>query len=257
MIKLVLPEPLSPTIEIDSFFLVSKLMLFKTLIRSLPVWYLRLTFFSLRSVSMIKRFIIKIIAFCLVSINVNAIENVILFGDSLMAGYGLKQEKHLSIVLQSNLKDSGYNLEIIDGSVSGSTSANGLNRAEWSLSGPNINLMILGLGANDMLRGISPNETEKNLEKIIQIAKQKNIEVILAGMIAPTTHGFSYKKKFDNIYPNLAKKYDLDLIPFLLEGVALKPELNQDDGMHPNEKGTLIISDTLTKSIISLIKKLK
>lgn len=191
------------------------------------------------------------------SINVNAIENVILFGDSLMAGYGLQQEKHLSIVLQSNLKDSGYNLEIIDGSVSGSTSANGLNRAEWSLSGTNINLMILGLGANDMLRGISPNETEKNLEKIIQIAKQKNIEVILAGMIAPTTHGFSYKKKFDNIYPNLAKKYDLDLIPFLLEGVALKPELNQDDGMHPNEKGTLIISDTLTKSIIRLKKKLK
>jgi acyl-CoA thioesterase I len=203
---------------------------------------------------MIKRFIIKIIAFCLVSINVNAIENVILFGDSLMAGYGLPQEKHLSIVLQRNLKDSGYNLEIIDGSVSGSTSANGLNRAEWSLSGTNINLMILGLGANDMLRGISPNETEKNLEKIIQIAKQKNIEVILAGMIAPTTHGFSYKKKFDNIYPNLAKKYDLDLIPFLLEGVALKPELNQDDGMHPNEKGTLIISDTLTKSIIRLKK---
>ena len=117
--------------------------------------------------------------------------------------------------------------------------------------------MILGLGANDMLRGISPNETEKNLEKIIQIAKQKNIEVILAGMIAPSTHGFSYKKKFDNIYPNLAKKYDLDLIPFLLEGVALKPEFNQDDGMHPNEKGTLIISATLTKSIISLIKKLK
>ena len=203
---------------------------------------------------MIKRFIIKIIAFCLVSINVNAIENVILFGDSLMAGYGLKQEKHLSIVLQSNLKDSGYNLEIIDGSVSGSTSANGLNRAEWSLSGTNINLMILGLGANDMLRGISPNETEKNLEKIIQIAKQKNIEVILAGMIAPTTHGFSYKKKFDNIYPNLAKKYDLDLIPFLLEGVALKPELNQDDGMHPNEKGTLIVSDMLTRSIINYLK---
>ena len=86
-------------------------------------------------------------------------------------------------------------------------------------------------------------------------SKQKNIDVILAGMIAPTTHGFNYKKKFDNIYPNLANKYDLDLIPFLLEGVALKPELNQDDGMHPNEKGILIVSDTLTKSIISFIKK--
>jgi acyl-CoA thioesterase-1 len=204
---------------------------------------------------MIQKFIIKIIAFCLVSINVNAIENIIIFGDSLMAGYGLPQEKHLAIILKNNLKDSGYNLEVIDGSVSGSTSAGGLNRAEWSLSETNIDLMILGLGANDMLRGISPIETEKNLEKIIQIAKLKNIEIILAGMIAPTTHGFNYKKKFDNIYPNLAKKYDLNLIPFLLEGVALKPEFNQDDGMHPNAKGTLIISDTIKKSIISFIKR--
>jgi acyl-CoA thioesterase-1 len=204
---------------------------------------------------MIQRFIIKIITFCLVSINVNAIENVILFGDSLMAGYGLPQEKHLVIILQNNLKDSGYALEVINGSVSGSTSAGGLNRAEWSLSETDIDLMILGLGANDMLRGISPIETEKNLEKIIQIAKLKNIEIILAGMIAPTTHGFSYKKKFDNIYPNLAKKYNLNLIPFLLGGVALKPEFNQDDGMHPNAKGTLIISDTIEKSIINFIKR--
>ena len=189
------------------------------------------------------------------TINVNALENIILFGDSLMAGYGLPQEKHLAIVLQNNLNDSGFNVEVIDGSVSGSTSAGGLNRAEWSLSQPDIDLIILGLGANDMLRGITPIETKKNLEKIIQTAKLKNLEIILAGMIAPTTHGFSYKKKFDNIYPNLAKKYDLNLIPFLLEGVALKPELNQDDGIHPNEKGTVIVSDTLTKSIISFIKK--
>ena len=172
-----------------------------------------------------------------------------------MAGYGLPQEKHLAIVLQNNLNESGYNVKVIDGSVSGSTSASGLNRAEWSLSQPDIDLMILGLGANDMLRGISPIETEKNLEKIIQIAKLKKIEIILAGMIAPTTHGFSYKKKFDNIYPNLAKKYNLKLIPFLLEGVALNPDFNQDDGIHPNEKGTLVVSSTLKKNIINFIKK--
>ncbi len=189
------------------------------------------------------------------TLNVNSIENIILFGDSLMAGYGLPQEKHLAIILQNNLNDSGYNIKIIDGSVSGSTSAGGLNRFEWSLSQPDIDLMILGLGANDMLRGISPIETEKNLEKIILIAKKKNIEIILAGMIAPTTHGFSYKKKFDNIYPFLAKKYNLNLIPFLLENVALKPEFNQDDGIHPNEKGTLIVSSTLKKNIINFIKK--
>tara|TARA_B100000767_G_C19658301_1_gene489854 strand:- start:191 stop:802 length:612 start_codon:yes stop_codon:yes gene_type:complete len=203
---------------------------------------------------MIRRFIIKIIAFCLVSINAYSIENVILFGDSLMAGYGLSQEKHLSVVLQKNLKDKGYNLEIIDGSVSGSTSASGLNRALWSLSEPNIDLMILSLGANDMLRGINPTETEKNLEKIIQITQKKNIDIILAGMLAPISHGHTYKKKFDNIYPKLAKKYNLDLIPFLLEGVALNSELNQEDGMHPNERGTLIISKTLQLSIVNKIK---
>jgi acyl-CoA thioesterase-1 len=202
-----------------------------------------------------KSFIIKIIVLCLVTIKVSAIEKIVLFGDSLMAGYGLNNEHHLSIVLQNKLVNNGYNIEIINGSVSGSTSAGGLNRVGWSLSEQNIDLMILGLGANDMLRGISPAETNKNLEKIIQISKQKNIAIILAGMIAPTTHGFSYKKKFDNIYPSLAKKYDLDLIPFLLEGVVLKPELNQDDGMHPNVKGTLIIRDTLEKSIISFIKR--
>ena len=111
------------------------------------------------------------------ALKASAMEKVVLFGDSLMAGYGLPQEKHLAITLQNNLNDRGYNLEVIDGSVSGSTSAGGLNRAEWSLSQPDIDLMILGLGANDLLRGISPIETEKNLEKIIQTAKLKNIEM--------------------------------------------------------------------------------
>jgi len=191
---------------------------------------------------------------CLVSINVDAVENVILFGDSLMAGYGLPQEKHLSIVLQNKLVNNGSNIKIINGSVSGSTSAGGLNRVEWSLSEPNIDLMILGLGANDMLRGISPTETKKNLEKIIQIIQKKKIKIILAGMLAPTSYGTNYKKEFDQIYPELSKKYNLYLIPFLLEGVALNPELNQSDGIHPNEKGTLVISETIKKSILKIKK---
>ena len=182
-------------------------------------------------------------------INASAIEKVILFGDSLMAGYGLPKEHHLSVVLENNLKKNGYNIQVINGSVSGSTSSGGLNRAEWSLSDQGIDLIILGMGANDMLRGIQPDETKKNLEQIIQIAKKKEIEIILAGMIAPTTHGIKYKKDFDAIYPNLSKKYNLPLIPFLLEGVALKPDLNQSDGIHPNEQGALIISKTLQKSI--------
>ena len=188
-------------------------------------------------------------------INASAIEKVVLFGDSLMAGYGLPKEHHLSLVLENNLKQDGFDIQVINGSVSGSTSSGGLNRAEWSLSAPGIDLIILGMGANDMLRGIQPDETKKNLEQIIEIAKKKEIEIILAGMIAPTTHGIKYKKDFDTIYPQLSKRHNLLLIPFLLEGVALNPSLNQQDGIHPNQQGTIKISENIQKSIIAILDK--
>ena len=172
-----------------------------------------------------------------------------------MAGYGLNNEHHLSVVLQEKLISEGYRIEVVNGSVSGSTSSGGLNRVKWTLEEPNINLLILGLGANDMLRGIDPKETKNNLDNIIQIAQAKNIKIILAGMLAPTTHGIDYKKNFDRIYPSLATQYKLPLIPFLLEGVAMKPELNQSDGIHPNREGTVVMSATLEKSIIRFIKK--
>ena len=181
-----------------------------------------------------------------------AVEKVLLFGDSLMAGYGLINEYHLSTVLENNLQKDGQNITIVNGSVSGSTSSGGLNRVDWTISEPDLNLIVIGLGANDMLRGIKPQETKKNLEKIIQVIQKKKIKIILAGMIAPTSHGTSYKKEFDQIYPELSKKYSLPLIPFLLEGVALNPELNQSDGIHPNEKGTLVISETIKKSILKI-----
>ena len=169
-----------------------------------------------------------------------------------MAGYGLPNEQHLSVVLENDLQQDGHNIKIINGSVSGSTSSGGLNRVDWAIGEPDLDLVIIGLGANDMLRGINPNETEKNLEQIIQTIKTKQIKIILGGMMAPTTHGIQYKNQFDQIYPRLAKKYDIPLIPFLLDGVALKPEYNQSDGMHPNDKGTLIISQTLKKSILAI-----
>jgi acyl-CoA thioesterase-1 len=203
---------------------------------------------------MIRRFIIKIIVLCLVSIKAYAIDKVLLFGDSVMAGYGLPSDQRLSAVLENDLKKSGHEIKVINGSVSGSISSGGLNRVDWTLSEPDIDLMILGLGANDMLRGINPSETEKNLEKIILAAKDKNIEIILAGMYAPTTHGVNYKNDFDNIYTSLSKKYDLTLIPFLLEGVALNPELNQSDGMHPNYEGTLVVSKTIKETILEIKK---
>ena len=103
-----------------------------------------------------------------------------------------------------------------------------------------------------MLRRINPNQAESNLRKIIEILKAKNIKIILAGMKASPANGLAFKKKFDNIFPKLAKAYDLDLIPFLLEKVALNPKLNQSDGIHPNYKGSKVISGTIKKSIINL-----
>ena len=181
------------------------------------------------------------------------VEKILLFGDSLMSGYGLPEEHHLSVVLEDNLKSEGYNIEVINGSISGTTSLDGLDRIKETLSELDVDLIILGLGANDMLRKINPKQTEQNLEKMIKIIQDKNINIILAGMVASPSNGLGYKKKFDKAFPNLAKKYDIQLIPFLLDGVALKPELNLSDGMHPNEKGVLIISETIKKSVIKIL----
>jgi len=190
---------------------------------------------------------------CLVPATLFAENKIVLYGDSLMAGYGLDQKYHLATILEKNLNLKGMDVKVINASVSGDTSAGGLNRINWILSEQKFDLFILGLGANDMLRGISPEETEKNLEKIIENVLDKNITLILAGMIAPTTHGTEYKNKFDIIYKNLSTKYNLKLVPFLLEGVALNPDLNLDDGMHPNEKGVVIISKNLEKKILEAI----
>ena len=184
----------------------------------------------------------------------NKLENVnkiLLFGDSLMSGYGLKENQALSIILENDLKETGYNIRVINGSVSGDTSEDGLYRIEEYTSGGDVDLIVLGLGANDMLRRINPDQTESNLRKIIEIIKTKNIKIILAGMKASPTNGLAYKKKFDDIFPKLAEEYDLTLIPFLLKKVALNPKLNQSDGIHPNFEGAKVISETIKESIIN------
>ena len=120
---------------------------------------------------MFKTLLIKITILCLLCIKASALEKIVLFGDSLMAGYGLPAEQHLSVVLQNQLQAKGYKIQVINGSVSGSTSSGGLNRIEWTLQEPGIDLVILGLGANDMLRGISPDATKANLEQMPQNPK--------------------------------------------------------------------------------------
>ncbi len=180
------------------------------------------------------------------------VNKILLFGDSLMSGYGLKQNQALSIILENDLKKAGYNIKVINGSISGDTSKDGLDRIEKYTSDSDIDLIVLGLGANDMLRRINPDKTESNLKNIIEIIKTNNINIILAGMRASPTNGLAYKKKFDDIFPKLAKEYDLTLIPFLLKKVALNPKLNQSDGIHPNYEGAKVISETIRKSIINL-----
>ena len=168
-----------------------------------------------------------------------------------MSGYGLKENQALNLILENDLKEAGYNIKVINGSVSGDASEDGLVRIKEYTFNDEIDLIILGLGANDMLRRVNPNQTESNLRKIIEIIKTENIKIILAGMKASPANGLVYKKKFDNIFPKLAKEYGLNLIPFLLKKVALNPKLNQSDGIHPNYEGAKVISETIKESIVN------
>ena len=182
------------------------------------------------------------------------IKKIVLLGDSLMSGYGLSSEKHLDKILQKDLNLSGYKITIINKSVSGDTSSDGLARLDKILEIKDTDLIILGLGANDMLQGVAPQKTKKNLQEIITNIKNENIEILLTGMRATTSRGLSYKKKFDKIYPELSKNNDIFFFPFLLKDVALNPDFNQSDGIHPNFNGVKIISINLKKSIVELIK---
>jgi acyl-CoA thioesterase-1 len=177
---------------------------------------------------------------------------IILFGDSLMAGYGLDQSSHLDRLLEKDLLDRGIASKIINASVSGDTSNGGLNRLGWSLQ-DDYDLFILGLGANDMLRGISPETTKTNLGEIIKSVQKKNIPILLTGMQAPSSYGRDYQSSFNSIYLELTEEYEIFLYPFLLEGVALDPSLNQSDGKHPNEQGIALISKKIAKKIKNIL----
>jgi acyl-CoA thioesterase-1 len=177
---------------------------------------------------------------------------IILFGDSLMAGYGLDQSNHLDRLLEKDLLDLGIASQINNASVSGDTSNGGLNRLNWSLQ-DDYDFLILGLGANDMLRGISPETTKLNLQEIIKIVQKKNISILLTGMQAPSSYGQDYQSSFNSIYPQLAKEYEIFLYPFLLEDVALDPSLNQSDGKHPNEQGIALISKKIAEKIKNIL----
>jgi acyl-CoA thioesterase-1 len=158
------------------------------------------------------------------------------FGNSLMAGYGLNGSEGFPARLQAALEARGHNVEITDAGVSGDTSSGGLARLDWSIP-EDVDGVILELGANDALRGLPPEKTRENLDAMITRLKERGIEVLLAGMLAPPNLGADYETHFNAIYPELADKYDVVLYPFFLDGVTGNPEFLLDDGMHPNANG--------------------
>jgi acyl-CoA thioesterase-1 len=173
-------------------------------------------------------------------VEAHAVPRILAFGDSLMAGYGLAPEDAFPAQLAARLKADGVAVEMINGGVSGDTSAGGLARLDWAL-GDHPDYVLVEFGANDMLRGIDPKVTYTNLDRILARLEEAKIGVLLLGMRAPANWGRAYQQEFDAIYPKLAKKYDVPLYPFLLDGAALDPKYTQADGLHPNAAGVAVM----------------
>jgi len=169
---------------------------------------------------------------------------IVVLGDSLTAGLGLSRDEAYPALLQRRLDAGGYSYEVVNAGVSGDTSAGGLSRLEWSLDG-DVRILVVALGGNDGLRGLPVARMEQNLAAIIDRARQRHIAVVLAGMETLTNMGPDYQREFHNAFPDLARRHRVAFLPFLLEGVAGRPELNQRDGIHPTAQGARIIADHL------------
>ena len=179
---------------------------------------------------------------------------VLFFGNSLTAGYGLDEEDAFPALIQDKIDSAGLEYVVINGGLSGETTASGLNRLDWFLEeGPAV--FVLELGGNDGLRGISVAETRKNLKEIIQKVRTRYPEtrIILAGMQIPPNMGQQYTAEFSGMYQEIAEEESVNLIPFLLEGVAGDPELNLPDGIHPTEAGHVIVAETVWENIFPLL----
>jgi acyl-CoA thioesterase-1 len=179
---------------------------------------------------------------------------ILALGSSLTQGYGLPPGTEFTVQLQTALKQAGVDAVVTNAGVSGDTSAGGLARLDWSLA-DHPDAVILELGSNDMLRGIPPAETEKNLRAVLDRLRAAHVKVLLTGMHAQRNLGADYVKQFDAIYPRLAKDYDVLFYPFFLDGVALNPKLNQADGMHPNPVGVKIIVARILPMVKQLVRR--
>ncbi|MBB3542745.1 MULTISPECIES: arylesterase [unclassified Rhizobium] len=174
------------------------------------------------------------------------------FGDSLMAGYQLPPGDGFPEKLQASLKAKGVDISIANAGVSGDTTTGGLARIDWSIP-DGTDGVILELGANDALRGIPPQESEKNLDQMIARLKERGIAVLLVGMLAPPNMGGDYAAQFNSIYQKLAQKHGVALYPFFLDGVAVDAGLKLDDGMHPNSRGIDVMVERMEPAITQFL----
>lgn len=175
---------------------------------------------------------------------------ILFYGDSITAGYGLSQEQAFPAIIEKQLNQNSDNYEIINAGLSGETSAGGLSRLDWILKKP-VNVFVLELGANDGLRGLPLDQTEANLQAIIDKVKSKNrnVKIVIAGMMVPPNLGEEYTNQFKSMFPRLAVKNKAILIPFLLEGVAGDQNLNLADGIHPNPEGHSLVAKTVLNAL--------
>ena len=181
---------------------------------------------------------------------------IVVLGDSLSAGFGLAAQDALPAKLQRALNAKGHAVEIANAGVSGDTAAGGLARLDWSVP-EGTDAVILELGANDALRGSDPKATRAALDTIIRRLKERRIAVLLAGMLAPRNLGPDYAKAFDPIYPELAAAHDLVFYPFIVEGVAGDPALNQADGIHPTAAGVDVMVSGMLPKAEELVARVK
>ena len=182
-------------------------------------------------------------------------KTMLALGDSLTAGYGLDAGRAMPDVLQATLQKTGVEVKILNAGVSGDTAAQGAARLDWALT-PDVEGIILELGANDALRGLPPEQTEQALRQILDKAKLKNLPVLILGMKAPPNLGEDYRAKFDHIYEHLAAEYHQPIYPFYLDGVAGQRDLNQQDGIHPNDKGVTIIVSRMMPIVEDFVSRL-
>ncbi len=179
---------------------------------------------------------------------------VVILGDSLTAGLGLAAEDAYPARLQARVDAAGWPLEVVPMGVSGDTTAGGLRRLDWALEGDDVRVLVVALGGNDALRGLPVEQMRDNLERIVDRALGRGIRVVLAGMEAPPNFGASYTSNFREVFRALAESRDVTFVPFLLEGVAGVPALNQADGIHPNEAGAARVAEHLWPSLAPLLR---